>query len=364
MFPDARVLVTPAANGSTVAVSGPALSGTVTVPDAKGAAIAGRLERAHWRAPPKPAGTPAPPVAKTPDPHPIDPSSVPSLQFEIDDLRINALPLGKATLRTRQTPSGMRFDDMRAQSGEHRISIGGDWNGMGATARTRFALRIDSEDFGALIEGLGFAGQLQGGNGTAQFDALWAGSPGEFDARVAEGQLALDVEEGTLLEIEPGAGRVLGLLSLAQLPRRMMLDFRDFYSKGLAFDRIDGHVRLVQGIARTDDLTIDGPAAQIEIRGAADLQAQTFDQTVEVIPRAGNLLAVAGALAGGPVGAAIGAAASSVLKKPLGQLAARTYRVTGPWKDPKVEVRKRAPASAPSKAGPSKPPAANPPSNG
>jgi len=30
-----------------------------------------------------------------------------------------------------------------------------------------------------------------------------------------------------------------------------------------------------------------------------------------------------------------------VLDKPLGQLAAKTYRVTGPWKDPKVEVRKR-----------------------
>jgi uncharacterized protein YhdP len=58
---------------------------------------------------------------------------------------------------------------------------------------------------------------------------------------------------------------------------------------------------------------------------------------------------VAGALAGGPVGAAIGAAANAVLKKPLGQLTAKTYRVTGPWKNPKVEVRKRepqAPASA------------------
>ena len=50
---------------------------------------------------------------------------------------------------------------------------------------------------------------------------------------------------------------------------------------------------------------------------------------------------MAGALAGGPVGAAIGAAANAVLKKPLGQLTARTYRVTGPWKDPKVEVISR-----------------------
>jgi uncharacterized protein YhdP len=27
-----------------------------------------------------------------------------------------------------------------------------------------------------------------------------------------------------------------------------------------------------------------------------------------------------------------------MLKKPLGQLGAKTYRVTGPWKEPKVEV--------------------------
>jgi len=38
------------------------------------------------------------------------------------------------------------------------------------------------------------------------------------------------------------------------------------------------------------------------------------------------------------VGAAIGAAANAVLQKPLGQMASRTYRVTGPWKEPKVEV--------------------------
>jgi uncharacterized protein YhdP len=30
-----------------------------------------------------------------------------------------------------------------------------------------------------------------------------------------------------------------------------------------------------------------------------------------------------------------------VLQKPLGRLAAKTYHVTGPWKDPKVEVISR-----------------------
>jgi uncharacterized protein YhdP len=131
------------------------------------------------------------------------------------------------------------------------------------------------------------------------------------------------------------------LLSLAQLPRRLTLDFHDFFSKGFAFDKLEGDVRIEGGQAHSDNLVIDGPAAEIRIRGTTNLVAQQFDQTIEVFPKAGNLLTVAGALAAGPVGAAIGAAANAVLKKPLGRLAAKTYRVTGPWKEPKVEVISR-----------------------
>src|SRR3546814_19311117 len=85
----------------------------------------------------------------------------------------------------------------------------------------------------------------------------------------------------------------------------------------------------------------DGPAAEIRSRGSADLRAETFDQHIEVLPKSGNLLTVAGAIAGGPVGAAVGALTSAVLRKPPGQMGARSYRVTAPWKDTKVEVMGR-----------------------
>src|SRR3546814_18658286 len=103
-----------------------------------------------------------------------------------------------------------------------------------------------------------------------------------------------DVCSSDLVELEPGAGRVLGLLSIAQLPRRLTLDFRDLFSKGFAFDKLAGNVRIAAGKASTDDLLIDGPAAEIRIHGNADLRAQTFNQTIEVLPRAGNLLAEIG----------------------------------------------------------------------
>jgi uncharacterized protein YhdP len=114
---------------------------------------------------------------------------------------------------------------------------------------------------------------------------------------------------------------VLGLLSVAQLPRRLMFDFRDFFSKGFAFNQVDGSMQFGQGMARTDKVLIEGPAANITIRGQADLRNQQFDQTIDVNPRAGNLLTVVGAVAGGPVGAALGAATNAVLSNRWARLA-------------------------------------------
>lgn len=336
-FPDTRVQVAPTGNALAVTLDGPALAGSLLVPNADGGAIAGKLPRLHWRA--AAAGPAAVDATQASDP--LNPAAIPPLALDIGDLQFAGARLGSAQLRTKPVPNGMRVQQLSLRSPGQKIEVQGDWTGRGATGHTQMSATIDSQDLGALLDGLGFKGRVEGGTGKVQFDARWAGSPADFSLASMEGSLAVAARDGQLLEVEPGAGRVLGLLSLTQLPRRMMLDFRDFFSKGFAFNRIDGTVQFGKGMARSDDMVIDGPAAQINIRGNTDLRAQRFDQTIEVLPKSGNVLAVVGAVAGGPIGAAIGAAANAVLKKPLGELGAKTYRVTGPWKDPKVEVLSR-----------------------
>src|SRR5699024_6758239 len=125
------------------------------------------------------------------------------------------------------------------------------------------------------------------------------------------------------------------------LPRRLSLDFRDFFDRGYAFNRIQGDIAVVSGQARSDNLMMDGPAATIHISGQADLRAQTYGQTIVVLPKSGNVLTAGGAIAGGRVGAAVGAMANAVLRKPLSELGSTTYRVTGPWQEPQVEVVRR-----------------------
>ena len=349
MFPATRLQVAPVQAGTSVQVQGDALAGTVRIPDADGATVSGQFQRVHWRGAP---GATANAAASPPATQDVDPARVPALALDVADFRFGDARLGSAILRTHPLASGMRIEQLQTRAPGQYIDINGEWTGRDSTARTHLATAIESADFGALLTALGYGGQLARGHGTARLDVAWPGSPAAFRLEGLSGMLRLGVREGQLTEVEPGAGRVLGLLSLAQLPRRLTLDFHDFFSKGFAFDKLEGDVRIDGGQARSDNLLIDGPAAEIRIRGTTNLVAQQFDQTIEVLPRAGNLLTVAGALAGGPVGAAIGAAANAVLKKPLGRLAAKTYRVTGPWKEPKVEVISREQSRRETPAGP------------
>jgi uncharacterized protein (TIGR02099 family) len=354
-FPETRLQIAPTSGGLAVQLDGPALAGALLVPDAAGGTIAGRLQRLHWRG----AGMPTSPSTNNVmvangngngngnTIGEINPANIPSMNLRVDDLRIANAILGDTQFRSRATATGMDIQQLQTRAAKRKIDLTGDWSGRGAAARTRLSATLASDDFGALLTDLGIGGRINGGKGDARFDAAWSGSPMAFQLATLDGTLKIDVKDGRLVEVEPGGtGRVLGLLSIAQLPRRLTLDFRDFFSKGFAFNKLAGTVRFGGGSARSDDLAIDGPAARINIRGEANLRAQTFDQTIEVLPKAGNLLTAVGAIAGGPVGAAVGAVANAVLQKPLGQAAAKNYRVTGPWKDPKVEVIERPNTSA------------------
>lgn len=335
-FANTRVRLQPASAGSRLHVDGSGIAGEVVIPESNSASVRGRLQRLHIATPAPSAGHA--PAAANQAAAQINPASIPPLEINIDDLRVGQARLGQIALRTRPVAGGMHITQLQARSAGHRIDVNGQWLGSGSNAQTRMAVEVGSNDFGGLLSALGLGGQLQGGRGTLTGDLRWAGGPAQFSAAGLTGNAHVDVKDGVLVEIEPGAGRFIGLLGVAQLPRRLSLDFRDFTDKGLGFETLTGDVRLASGLARSDNLRINSPAAEIQIRGSANMVAQTYDQTIHVTPNTGNLLPVAGALAAGPVGAAIGAAAGAVLRRPLSSVGAKTYRITGPWSDPQVST--------------------------
>jgi uncharacterized protein YhdP len=154
-----------------------------------------------------------------------------------------------------------------------------------------------------------------------------------------------------LIGIKPGAGRVLGLASVAALPRRLALDFSDLTDKGFAFDTARGDFDLRDGNAYTDNVLVKGPAAEIGMIGRVGLKNKDYDQTAVVTGSIGNSLPAA-ALLGGPVLGAAVLVFTQVFKQPLKGLARGYYRITGSWDNPTVERIKSAEAAAATAEGP------------
>lgn len=323
-----------------ISFSGAQLQGTLQIPtvDLLKRGITAQFERLHWPDPPRPPGTP-------PDERdPLDgvvPSTIPPLHLWIGDFRLGSANLGETRLESLPTAEGMRIDQFETRSDDMEMHVRGQWNGDGKQHRSDVDLDLTSENIGRMLAALGFAGLFDGGQTLMHLNAYWSGSPASFALARLEGKLKLTVSAGRILDVEPGMGRLFGLFSVREIPRRLALDFGDFFRSGMSFTAITGEFALAGGNAETDNLHIASPAADIRIRGRTGLKARDYDQQMVVTPRVGGALTVVGALAGGPAGAAAGLAVQTLFNKAINQVTTARYRVTGSWEKPEITLVSR-----------------------
>jgi len=187
-----------------------------------------------------------------------------------------------------------------------------------------------------MLERLGYADAVKRGTAKLEGKVSWAGTPTQVDFASLDGTLKAEAANGQFNKLDPGVGRLLGILSLQSLPRRITLDFRDIFSEGFAFDAITGSASAVHGVLTTQDLQIQGPSAKIFMKGMVSIPAETQTLRVRIEPALGETLAVGAMIANPAVGAAAWVA-QKILKDPFGQMFAFEYAISGSWSDPKVE---------------------------
>jgi len=293
------------------------------------------------------------------------PSSVPALDLSIDDLRWGGRSLGRIELQAVNRGAPLRQPEWRltrlsATVPEARLTASGNWvplggnqltgPGAGAQRRTAIGFQLAVDDAGRLLDRLGREGTVRGGQGRMEGNVGWIGSPLSPDIASLSGQVSVDIERGQFLQIEPGAGRLLGVLSLQSLPRRLVLDFRDVFSQGFAFDFFRGQGQIDQGVLSTRNLQMKGVNAAVLMEGSADLVRETQDLQVFVVP---EINAGAASLLAATVNPVVGIGtllAQLVLRQPLRSVTTQEFRVTGSWADPQVQKVERsaaAPATEP-----------------
>jgi uncharacterized protein (TIGR02099 family) len=275
----------------------------------------------------------------------------PALDVIAENFEMGPKKLGRLELLASEQDDDWSIEKLKLITPESTLTAEGEWHNWKRNPNTRINLSWDINDIGKTLERYGYPNTIKGGDADLSGQLKWPGSPHEFDIPGLSGALQLDARKGQILKIQPGVGRLFGVLSLQSLPRRLTLDFRDVFSSGFTFDKISASVRIDKGVMRSDDFKMEGPVALVEMKGETDLKKETQHLFVRVTPYISDSLSIA-ALAGGPLAGAAAFIAQKLLKDPINKMAADDYEITGTWDNPQeVKSADKKPAAPVSPLG-------------
>ncbi|MCW9057090.1 MAG: DUF3971 domain-containing protein [Gammaproteobacteria bacterium] len=264
----------------------------------------------------------------------IKPAELPSLTLNAKEVVWNDIGLKNISLKTHKSKSGMMIDQIRFDAPDIHLQGKGSWISTWRHSNlTSFDFKLSSNNLGNCLTNLNITRSIKDAHGEGVFKWRWPAEPYKFKWDLLEGESVLNLKDGKLIDIQPGAARILGIFNFETL---LSLDFGNQVSGGFAFDDIKGNFSFSNGNAYTDNFKIEGKVAEINMKGRIGLTAEDYDQIITVTPGVSGTLSVIGTLAAGaPVGAAI-----LLFQKVFGldKIAEYKYSVTGSWNDPQVKV--------------------------
>ncbi|WP_439892061.1 YhdP family protein [Ralstonia sp. 25C] len=273
---------------------------------------------------------------------------IPSLDLVADKFDLRGKTLGKLEIKARsQINDGApvwTLETLKIEQPAATLTAQGTWRiprrlrggGDDPERRTLLDFHLDLRDSGELLQKMGFAKVLDGAKGKLEGRVVWRGSPMSIDTPTLNGRMALNLERGQFLPVDPGLAKLAGVLSLQGL-LHFATDLRGATGRGTPFDSVTATGTIAGGVARTEDFAVKGPQFQVAMQGSANILEETQDLHVKVTPKVD---ATSASLAAAFINPAIGLgtlAAQLVLGDQLSKAFATQYHVTGSWADPKIE---------------------------
>ena len=271
----------------------------------------------------------------------FDPRSLPALVVSTKEFKYKDAVFTDVNLKTKPSENGLVIDSLQGKGKDLIVSANGSWNVEADDSQnTKLVINLQTKNIQNSLTGLGFDSAISKGEGRVAANFLWPSAPYQFSLASVAGNANLRFKDGVISSVEPGAGRLIGLVNLGEITRRLSLDFTDFFSKGYSFDKIRGDLVFKDANLTTDNLKIKGPSADVLIQGRTGITARDYDQVATVTPHVSGGLPWIGLAVGGPIGA-VGVIVGEKIAKSIGmdvdKVTEVKYSMTGSWDDPKVE---------------------------
>jgi uncharacterized protein (TIGR02099 family) len=284
-------------------------------------------------------------------PSQMHPGNLPALDVSVENLQLKGKQIGHFEMVGHPEGTDWRLRRLNISNADGSMVGDGVWSNALGQHQTKVNLVLDISDAGKILGRSGYPNTVKGGSGKLAADLSWAGSPDEFSYATLYGTLKLDTGKGQFLKMDPGAGKLLSVLSLQDLPKHVALGFTDVFSEGFQFDNINGNATIKDGVIESQDFRIYGSSAKVTMKGRVDLIHETQDLQVKVLPTLGDTVSLIGLFAVNPAVGIGSLIANKVLGDPLDKLVSFEYNVSGTWSNPDV-VRIGKTAAQPNKVNP------------
>jgi uncharacterized protein (TIGR02099 family) len=287
-----------------------------------------------------PANAPNTPAATQAEAEKTD---LPAFDIVADKFTLSEKFLGKLEFKATSLGANWKIDQLDITNGHATLKANGLYQRYGdpqkpdGRARTAIDFNLEASNLNALLAQFGLQDQLRGGKGKLDGKLTWPGHAFQFKTANLSGQMRLDANDGQFAKIEPGAGKLLGLLSLQSLGNRLSLDFRDIYDDGLAFRKIGADVSIANGVMSTENFELKGPAAFIQLSGSVSLPAETVSMRAHVFPLVGEGAALGAIVLVNP---AVGAGVW-LFSKLFQEAISYEVMIMGSWANPEVSTVKK-----------------------
>lgn len=273
-------------------------------------------------------------------------SDLPDISLVIDDLKVGKRHLGKVEFEaSRRVEAGnivWRITEAALRNAGSVIRARGSWvHTPGKSGETSVSIDGNIPDAGKLLTSLDIPHAVNGAPTTLHADLSWNNAPHRPDLSTLRGSFSSEMKRGEFLQIEPGAGRLLSLLSMQHLLRRLTLDFRDVLGKGFAFDSAHVAGTVKNGVLSIPKASVLGSSATVMVGGSISLVRETLDLDAIILPA---INAGGPALALSIINPAVGIGTfltQWVLKDQLSNMFRMEYEIKGPFDDPVVEKASR-----------------------
>ena len=258
---------------------------------------------------------------------------LPLIQVYSKKILWRGVDLGRLNISSQREGHDVYFDSISLSGNDYSLLSVGHWRNTQLGSQTQIEGRFKAETFGKLLHKLNVSKDLKETLAQIDVNLNWQKPPYDFSFSELNGKVGILLEQGRISSIEPGVGRMLGVLAMEQWIKRFQLDFRDIYEKGLRFNHIKGDYHLYKGLAHTDGLIIDAIPAKIILKGDIDLGKQWIDTEISIIPKSSEALPIAGKI--------MGTIATTIAQTVTGEYEEgfylRTkYQVQGSWTDLKM----------------------------